>query len=151
MVFVLDTNILIHLIRQTPSVQTDLNKIGAYNRNNYMNISIISVAELKTFAYRNNWGSSKLANLNLLVTGLNPIAIDNQNIVDAYVTIDLFSQGKLPNQPLPLGVSARTMGKNDIWIAATAYFLNATLVTTDLDFMHLDGVFFDIEYISIVP
>ena len=49
MIFVLDTNILIHWIRETPGVQEFLNRIGAFNRNNYMNISIVSVAELKTF------------------------------------------------------------------------------------------------------
>lgn len=59
MIFVLDTNILIHWIRETPGVQEFLNRIGAFNRNNYMNISIVSVAELKTFAYRNNWGTAK--------------------------------------------------------------------------------------------
>jgi predicted nucleic acid-binding protein len=149
MIFVLDTNILIHWIRQTPGVQESLNRIGTFNRNNYMNISIVSVAELKTFAQRNNWGTSKMNTLNTLVTALNPIAIDNQNIVDAYVEIDLYSQGKHPHHSLPIGSSSRTMGKNDIWIAATAYFLNATLVTTDADFMHLDGVFFDIEAINI--
>jgi tRNA(fMet)-specific endonuclease VapC len=149
MIFVLDTNILIHWIRQTPGVQASLNKIGVFNRNNYMNISIVSVAELKTFAFRNNWGTSKMAQLNTLVTALNPIAIDNQNIVDAYVEVDLYSQGKHPHRPLPIGSSSRTMGKNDIWIAATTYFLNATLVTTDTDFMHLDSVFFDIESVVI--
>jgi tRNA(fMet)-specific endonuclease VapC len=150
MVFVLDTNILIHLIRQTPDVQAYLSKIGTFNGNNYMNISIVSVAELKTFAYRNNWGASKMTALNALVTALNPIAIDNQNIVDAYVEIDLFSQGKHPQHPLPKGTSARTMGKNDIWIAATTYFLDAQLVTTDSDFLHLDSVFFDVAHTVVV-
>ena len=149
MIFVLDTNILIHLIRQTATVQELLNKIGVFNRKNYMNISIVSVAELKTFAFRNNWGATKMSALDTLVKALNPIAIDNQNIVDAYVEIDLFSQMKHPHLPIPTGFSAQTMGKNDIWIAATAYFLNATLVTTDADFIHLDTVFFDIEKIVV--
>lgn len=30
------------------------------------------------------------------------------------------------------------MGKNDLWIAATASVLEATLITTDKDFGHLD-------------
>lgn len=149
MIFVLDTNILIHWIRETPDVQEFLNRIGAFNRNNYMNISIVSVAELKTFAYRNNWGASKMSMLNRLVTALNPIAIDNQNIVDAYVEIDLYSQGKHPHRSLPIGSSSRTMGKNDVWIAATTYFLNATLVTADADFLHLDNVFFNIESVVV--
>ncbi len=150
MIFVLDTNILIHLIRQTPNVQDYLNQIGAFDRNNYMNISIVSVAEIKTFAYRNKWGDSKIATLNTLVRALNPIAIDNQNIVDAYVEIDLFSQGKHAQHLLPKGTSARAMGKNDIWIAATTYFLEAQLVTTDADFLHLDSVFFDIAHTVVV-
>ena len=34
-------------------------------------------------------------------------------------------------------MTARNMGKNDVWIAATAYVLRATLVTTDKDFWPL--------------
>ena len=38
------------------------------------------------------------------------------------------------------------MGKNDLWIAATAASINATLVTSDKDFGHLDGVFLNVIY-----
>jgi len=41
-------------------------------------------------------------------------------------------------------MSARNMGKNDIWIAATTYLLEATLITLDKDFLHLDEVFFKV-------
>lgn len=40
------------------------------------------------------------------------------------------------------------MGKNDLWIASTAALLGLTLVTTDSDFDHLNGVFFDIRKID---
>jgi tRNA(fMet)-specific endonuclease VapC len=33
------------------------------------------------------------------------------------------------------------MGKNDLWIAATASVLNIPLITTDNDFIHLDKTF----------
>ena len=33
------------------------------------------------------------------------------------------------------------MGKNDLWIAATVSVTNATLVTTDKDFNHLDKTY----------
>lgn len=33
------------------------------------------------------------------------------------------------------------MGKNDLWIAATASVTNTTLITTDKDFVHLDNVY----------
>jgi tRNA(fMet)-specific endonuclease VapC len=40
------------------------------------------------------------------------------------------------------------MGKNDIWIAATASALNAILVTTDTDFAHLDNEFLSVSHIN---
>ena len=41
------------------------------------------------------------------------------------------------------------MGKNDIWIAATASTFNLTLVTTDKDFDHLKGDYINLEQINI--
>ena len=61
--------------------------------------------------------------------------------------IDAFSQGKLKDRPI--SISARNMGKNDLWIAATASILNATLLTTDLDFNHLHNVFLNLECIKV--
>jgi tRNA(fMet)-specific endonuclease VapC len=144
MIYVLDTNSLIHLIRNTTTVQNQLNQIGVFNRRNYANISIVSVGELKVFALR-QWGATKLAMLNTFVSALTPISIDNQEIVDAYVDIDLYSQGKHPHYTSSF--TARNMGKNDIWIAATAQYLGATLVSADNDFNHLQNVFFNIQKI----
>lgn len=59
----------------------------------------------------------------------------DSDLMEAYAKIDAYSQGRLPEQPLEM--SARNMGKNDLWIAATAYLANAALVTTDGDFDHL--------------
>jgi len=41
------------------------------------------------------------------------------------------------------------MGKNDIWIAATASVYGLTLLTTDKDFDHLNEVHVNLEYIDI--
>lgn len=46
------------------------------------------------------------------------------------------------------GQTARQMGKNDLWIAATASVLKATLLTTDHDFDHLHTVFVEVVYID---
>lgn len=59
----------------------------------------------------------------LLVLDVN---IGAPELINAYVEIDGFSNG-------------RSMGKNDLWIAATAVVTDATLVTTDGDFDHLKG------------
>lgn len=40
------------------------------------------------------------------------------------------------------------MGKNDLWIAATASAFDITLVTTDKDFNHLDGKFIKLKLIE---
>jgi len=40
-------------------------------------------------------------------------------------------------------MSARTIGDNDLWVAAVASVLNASLITTDKDFDVLHGVFLD--------
>jgi len=65
-----------------------------------------------------------------------------------YIEVDTYSQGKHPKLSLPFGVSARNMGKNDIWIAATALALNAELITTDKDFNHLNAVLVEVHCVS---
>ena len=37
------------------------------------------------------------------------------------------------------------MGKNDLWLAATASVLNLTLITSDQDFNHLAPTFLSLE------
>jgi predicted nucleic acid-binding protein len=75
--------------------------------------------------------------------------INYRPIVLRYGEIDAFSQGKLPDKPL--SASARNMGKNDLWIAATASVLDAKLITTDADLGHLKTVFLDIDQIPVRP
>lgn len=40
------------------------------------------------------------------------------------------------------------MGKNDLWIAAAANVMGATLVTTDNDFDHLQPDFLTVDWID---
>jgi predicted nucleic acid-binding protein len=79
--------------------------------------------------------------LNLLLI----VDIHVEQILQSYAEIDTFSQGKLKD----VSFSARNMGKNDLWIAATAHVLDATLITTDNDYNHLDKVYFDLIKIII--
>ena len=76
------------------------------------------------------------------------VDINTDRIIQRYAEVDAYSQGKDRSKPLPSGMSSRNMGKNDIWIAATASVLNATLVTTDTDFDHLNGVFLNVAYVD---
>ena len=78
----------------------------------------------------------------LLITDIN-----SQDLIERYAEIDAFSQGKLLDRPL--NMTSRNMGKNDLWVAATASVLDATLLTTDLDFNHLHNEFLTLELVRI--
>ena len=99
-------------------------------------LPVIVVGELKAFALRSNWGAQRLAFLQHLIETY-PVAFVRQSLTDLYARIDVYSQGKLLGQPLPAGMSARNMGKNDIWIAATALEIDMPLHSADNDFDHL--------------
>lgn len=48
-------------------------------------------------------------------------------VLERYAVLDMHSREQ-----------GRKMGKNDLWIAATAAATNSTLVSTDRDFDHID-------------
>ena len=76
------------------------------------------------------------------------VDISHDQIVQRYAEIDAFSLGKDKARLLRSGQTARVMGKNDLWIAATASVLNAALLAIDHDFDHLSRVFLDVIFID---
>jgi tRNA(fMet)-specific endonuclease VapC len=72
------------------------------------------------------------------------IPIEAKDLVEAYAELDAFSQGISISRPVISGMTARNMGKNDLWIAATALVTKSTLITTDNDFDHFDGQYFNV-------
>jgi tRNA(fMet)-specific endonuclease VapC len=75
------------------------------------------------------------------------IDLNFRDIIDRYAEIDAFSQGRLDGRKS--NFTARNMGKNDLWIAATASVLDATLLTTDNDFNHLHDEFLSVAKIDL--
>jgi len=142
--FLWDTNILIHQIRQSEEFKLWDNKYNFFSTQNRTFISIVTVGEISSLAIQRKWGSKKLSNLQEYLNQLVPLQISKRTVIDAYAQIDAYSQGKLTDKPLPKALSARNMGKNDLWIAATAHVINANLVSTDNDFQHLNGVFLNL-------
>lgn len=145
--YLLDTDIWIHFIRKTPQYESLLNPIFADDNRLFM--SIVTAGELNSFAMRNKWGKSKRKDLTILIDEVQVVPISRMEITEIYASIDTFSQGTHPTYTLPIGVSARNMGKNDLWIAATAKLLDVTLVTTDKDFDHLNGIFLPVIRLEI--
>jgi tRNA(fMet)-specific endonuclease VapC len=149
MTYFLDTNILIGIVRENEQINKFLTDSRVFEAQNKAFISIVSAAEIESIARRNRWGEKRRIFCKQLIELLNPISIEmDENLIVAYADIDVFSQGKYETKSLPKGMSARNMGKNDLWIAATAQILNATLLTTDKDFEHLNDVFLNVVTIE---
>ncbi len=147
MKYLLDTNILLYWVRGQTKIVNLLAELQA--KENRLYVSIVSVAEILALAHKFSWGNTKLTAIESLLSQLSVMMIDEVEWARIYADIDAFSQQKHPTLSLPAGMSARNMGKNDVWIATTATILAATLLTTDKDFMHLNGVFFEVECVTI--
>ncbi|MFK7904102.1 MAG: type II toxin-antitoxin system VapC family toxin [Chitinophagales bacterium] len=144
--YLLDTNILLLYLREDEiAIEIEAN-YQILDNNNLAFISVVSKGELKALALRNKWGNKRMRKLDTFLDLFLIVDINAEDIIDKYAEIDAFSQGKLASYPSPL--SARNMGKNDIWIAATTSVLEAQLITTDKDFEHLDEVFLNLLLIE---
>lgn len=144
MKYLFDTNIFVNSIRNKEFKEYIQNTY--FKNENSILMSIVSEAELKTIAFKNNWGKNKLYEMEMQLKEIINIPIKFTEIIKNYIEIDTFSQGKHPEKRSDF--SARNMGKNDIWIAATAKSINATLVTSDLDFSHLEHHYLSLDTIN---
>ena len=89
-------------------------------------ISAATQGELRSLILQFGWGKARIDQALFLLSYFTNFPIDSVALYESYAAIDAFSRSK--------GV---TMGKNDLWIAATASVTGATLLTTDADFDHL--------------
>jgi tRNA(fMet)-specific endonuclease VapC len=140
MTYFWDTNIILHIIRNEDFFRALDKKYQFHHPLNRICISSVTVGEVHAFALRNRWRQSKMSSLLNLLQTLEVFSVtDDAALIKMYAEIDVYSQSKHPTLTLP--TSARKMGKNDLWIAATTAVHNAVLLSTDNDFNHLDGLF----------
>lgn len=141
---IIDTCVLIHIVRDTVTGRNCIDVLEKFDEAPNIIVSVVTKAELESFIAQNNWGLPKIKRLNKILNEMTYIDISNsdQLLINSYTEIDAFSKRKIKdkNGNLIKG-SARKMGKNDIWIAATAYSLDILLMTTDNDFDHLNEAF----------
>ncbi|MCE7064280.1 type II toxin-antitoxin system VapC family toxin [Dyadobacter sp. CY326] len=148
MKYVLDTNVILAYLRKH-SIWDQIEKpFGLFETGTFMYIPSIVLGELKSLAIQNKWGAQRKLELQVLVNELVPVRTITDDIIERYAEIDAFSQGRLRERQLK--GSARNMGKNDLWIAATASVLNATLITTDKDFDHLNAEFLNVARFELI-
>jgi len=139
--FVLDTGILVGYVRDARFCRYVDARYHPLEAPNFAVISAVTKGEILSLAVQFGWGEKKRRLLAELLAKVPAVEINRSAILDRYAEIDCYSKGRHPGHPLPPGMSARKMGKNDAWIAATASVMNADLITIDGDFDNLDTAF----------
>jgi len=145
--YILDTNLVLIYLRDNQQARNLEKDLSLLTEQHNLIVSVVSVGELKSIAKRNKWGVRKTNNLEDTLTDFLIADINVTEIIEKYAEIDAFSQGKLVGKKVDF--SARNMGKNDLWIAATASFLDIELLTTDKDFEHLKDEFIKLNHIDL--
>ena len=133
----LDTNLLVHNIRQDELWQTVEARYGLVDAPTAPSISIVTDGEIRGLALQFGWGIAKQQRMEELLDYYVVVPLPFLNIVEVYTEIDDYSRRH--------GI---TMGKNDLWIAATAAITGARLLTTDKDFDPLHGVFLERDWLN---
>lgn len=145
--YVLDTNVILAYLRKHVIWDLIELQLGIFETETDVYIPAVVLGELRSLANQNRWGIIKRRELEIFVKEFMIIDFITEEVINSYAEIDAFSQGRLEGRPLT--GSSRNMGKNDLWIAATASVLNATLITTDKDFQHLHTQFLEVAYFDV--
>ncbi len=124
-----DTNILVHVLRESAvgkRAYEDAEQISGTER---PLVSVVTVGEMHSLAKQLSWGQKKVDAMGELLRNVVVVDINNAPIISRYADLDVWSLNR-----------GRKMGKNDLWIAATASVTGATLMTLDADFDDLRPV-----------
>ncbi len=88
---VLDTNILVHLLRGRQAAQVIERAYKVSQRAPRAIISVVTKGELKALAYKFEWGADKQASLDAMLGGLPAADISHSTVHDAYASLDFAS------------------------------------------------------------
>ena len=135
--YLLDTNILIHYVRDDGIWRRIRDEYQLLLIDPTPIISIVTAGELRSLALQWAWGPAKLDRMEFILGYLDVVPVEDSVIVANYAEIDAHFQ-----------LRGRKLGKNDLWIAATAVRFDARLLTTDRDFDELDPLFLKRDWVS---
>ncbi len=120
---ILDSNILLNYVRRSQLAEEIEARYRLLTAQDVPLISIVTEGELRALALQLMWGEQRRRHLEALLDYFTIIPLPFGAVVETYAEIDNFSKR-----------SGVPMGKNDLWIAATAAVTGARLLTTDKDF-----------------
>ena len=125
--FLLDTNIALHATRVNSKVSAAIDAQFGLSISRFRPvISEVSVGELLAFTLSSRWGEKRKELLRAQIDKTLVIPIGHPGIHERWA--EMSSR---------LRSAGRTIGQNDIWIAATASVAGMTLLTMDKDFLAL--------------
>ena len=86
--FLLDTNILVGYIRAANYAAYVEKKFNLFNPDNISVISVVTIAEVKSLAYKFGWGNKKIQIMNDLLKKIPSVKIDSEPILKATLISD---------------------------------------------------------------
>ena len=144
----LETGVLLGFVRKAPwadaaHAEHDLGSAEAISFT-----SVICQGELLALAEKFGWGAVRRKALDEALANFPTLGI-TPPVLRAYASIDAWTHGKpVAATGSPPPTPAVSMKQNDVWIAATAHVSQATLLSTDTDFEHLQGIWLDYSYVD---
>lgn len=145
--YLLDTNVLIIYSRSADIAKRIERDHQLFDESNNLAISVVTIGEINSLIAQYDYGERRRESIQNMLDKVLEIDINIRKILDLYGQIDAYSQGNRKDKKGAF--TARNMGKNDLWIAATASAFDMVLVTTDKDFGHLEGEFIKLKYIDL--
>lgn len=145
--YLLDTNIIIIYSKDGKIARQIEDDYRFFATENNLAVSIVTIAEINSLVHQLRIKGKRKEGLDKILSKLYQVDISYADILQKYEEIDAFSQCK--HQVLKSNFTPRNMGKNDIWIAATASALGIPLVTTDKDFAHLSPTFISLVLVDL--
>lgn len=145
--YLLDSNIIVIYSRDNDVSNLIEERYQLFSSNHRLFVSVVTLGEINAIIKKFQLGEKRQNNIQRILASIHKIGINFAEIIDKYGDIDAYSQGKIANSKVKF--TARNMGKNDLWIAATSSVYDLILITTDKDFEHLDGEYLTLEYVDI--
>jgi tRNA(fMet)-specific endonuclease VapC len=144
--YLLDSNIILTYSRSDKITRRLEANYKIFDGQNRIALSVVSKGEIEAAILKLGLGEGRKRRIQYLMNRLTIFGINFDKIIQKYAEIDAYSQGKIKTPTAKF--SSRNMGKNDLWIAATASAFDLQLVTMDKDFNHLAPSYIDLLYVE---
>lgn len=132
----LDTNVLVHWIRQNDTGIQLRDTYRLHERSDRPIYSSVVEGEIRALAKVWKWGITKLDSLDKILAELVRVDAGSPDVVRAYAEISAADQ-----------IEGHCTGQNDMWIAATTKAAGAVLLTCDRDCLWMCPGLLVIEYV----